>query len=94
MFSISQTLAAVSAADFGKAIDPVINNIVNPVVALMFAVALVVFTYGVLRYVWGSSDGDARTHAKYSMIGGVVGMLIMTSAWGIIYLIANTIKTF
>ncbi len=94
MFFISQTYAAVSADAFGKAIDPVINHIVNPVVALMFAVALVVFTYGVLRYVWGSSDGDARTHAKYSMIGGIVGMFIMTSAWGIIYLISNTIKSF
>ena len=87
-------LAAVDATAFGNAVDPIIRNIVDPVVTLMFAVALVVFAYGVLQVVWGSAEGDARGNAKKAMLGGILGMFIMLSAWGIIYLISNTIKTF
>ena len=93
MSSVSSFLAAVDASAFGKAIDPVIKNIVNPIIALMFAVAVVVFTYSVLQMVWGSSEGEARANAKRSMLYGVFGMFIMLSAWGFIYLISNTIKT-
>ena len=94
MLSFTKSLAAVDATLFGKTIDPVINNIVDPVIALMFAVGLIVFVYGVLQVVWGSEEGDARTRAKMSMLGGIIGMFIMLSAWGIIYLISNTVKTF
>ncbi len=93
MSSVSSFLAAVDATAFGNAIDPVINNIVNPVVGLLFAVALVVFTYSVLQLVWGSAEGDARARAKMSMLYGIIGMFIMLSAWGIVYLVANTVKT-
>ena len=91
--SITDAMAAVDAATFGRAVDPIITNVANPIIALLFAVGVVVFVYGVLQYVWGSAEGDARTHAKNSMIGGIIGMFIMLSAWGIVHLIANTIRT-
>jgi len=93
MISTSTLLAAVNATDFGAAIDPVMKNIVNPIIGFMFALGIVVFTYGVLTYVWGSEDGDARKKAKMSMLSGVIGMFIMMSAWGVVYLVSNTLKT-
>ncbi len=89
----SVAYAAVDSAAFGKAIDPIIKNIVNPLVGLMFAVAVVVFAYGIFQVIWNNEDGDARTRGKVSMWSGLLGMFIMVSAWGIIYLIANTVKT-
>ena len=93
MSSVTQLLAALDTATFGKAVDPIISNILDPIIALIFAVALVVFVYGVLTYVWGSQDGEARSTAKKSMVGGIIGMFIMLSAWGIVNLIANTVKS-
>ncbi len=91
MISIVPTAqAAVDAQAFGKVVDPIINNIVNPVVELMFAVALVAFVYGVLQLVWG--DEGKRDDAKRAIWMGVIGMFIMVSAWGIIYVIANTVN--
>ena len=92
MSSVNQFMAAIDAATFGKVLDPVISNILNPIVELMFAIALVVFTYGVVKYVWGSNDGEARTTAKNTILGGIIGMFIMLSAWGIVNLIASTVK--
>ncbi len=84
--------ARVDASAFGNVVNPIINNIVNPLVKLMFAVAIVVFIFGVLQLVWG--DEEARKKGKMSIVGGLIGMFIMLSAWGIIYLVANTVAQF
>lgn len=91
---VSKVYAAVDGDAFGKVLNPIISNIVNPVIELMFAVAVVVFTYGVFQMIWNKTDADAHTKGRNSMWGGVIGMFIMLSAWGIIYLIANTVKGF
>lgn len=76
---------------FASVINPIISNVVNPVVELMFAVALIVFVWGVVEMLMKGGDADARTKGRNHMLGGVIGMLIMMSAWGIVNLIANTI---
>ena len=81
--------AAVDATAFGRVVDPVIENIVNPLIVLLFAVGTLVFVYGVFQVVWGGEE--ARQKGKVSMIGGVVGMFLMLSAWGIVRLISNTV---
>ncbi|MEK7646595.1 MAG: hypothetical protein AAB381_02790 [Patescibacteria group bacterium] len=86
------TAQAASTADaFGRAIEPILVNIVNPIVMLMFAVAVVVFVYGIVEMLSQGADAEAHTKGRMHMIGGVVGMFIMLSAWGIINLVANTV---
>ena len=91
-FSVPIAFAKVDAVAFGSVLNPIISNIINPVVELMFAVAIVVFVYGVFQVVWGGEE--ARKKGKASMWGGLIGMFIMMSAWGIIYLVSNTVKSF
>ena len=85
--------AAVDFTAFGSAIDPIISNIVNPLVELMFAVALLVFAYGVLQLVFGEPSSEQSTTGKHAIWGGLIGMFIMLSAWVFIYIIANTVKS-
>ncbi len=84
--------AKVDGAVIGRFLDPVLSNIVLPLVKLAFAVAVVVFVYSVFQVVWGGEE--AREKGKKSMTGGIIGMFIMMSAWGIIYLVANTVGEF
>ena len=86
--------AAVDMQKFGSVVTPIMSNIVNPIVWLMFGVAAVVFTYGVLQMVIKGNDPEARTSGQKSILYGIIGMFIMVSAWGIVYLISNTIKSF
>lgn len=86
---VSIVHAKVDATAFGQVVDPIISNIVQPIIGLLFAVALIVFVYGVFQVVWGGED--ARENGKKSMLGGIIGLFIMTSAWGIIYVISNTV---
>lgn len=83
--------AAVDMTAFGNLINPIINNIIYPIVELLFGVAVVVFVYGALQFVFRGEDTDARGKGKSTLLYGTLGMFIMVSAWGIIYLISNTV---
>ncbi len=92
---VANRVEAASTADaFGKAIAPILTHIINPIVMFMFALAVVVFVYGILEMLSKGADADARSKGKTHMVSGVVGMFIMISAWGIINIIANTVFQF
>ncbi len=89
---VDSVYAQVDADALGGVLNPIITHIVNPIVQLMFAVAVVVFAYGVFQMIWNKIDADGHEKGRNSMVGGLIGMFIMLSAWGIVYLIANTVK--
>jgi len=82
----------IDATAFGNVVNPIIDNVVYPLVALAFGIAVVVFVYGVLQLILKPEDEEAKSAGKMSILWGSVGMFIMVSAWGIIYLISNTVK--
>jgi len=88
----TQAYATVSGQAIGSVVNPIITNIVMPIVEVMFGVAVIVFVFGVLQMVMNPTSEDARKRGKMSILGGLVGLLIMLSAWGIIYIISNTEK--
>ena len=89
-----QAYAAVDSAKIGSALNPIIVNIIEPAIALLFAVALVVFVWSIVQYIIkGGEEGDTK-RLWWSILGGVIGMALMLSAWGIIHLVANTVYTF
>ena len=92
MINLIPTVYAADSAAFGAAIDPILQHIVSPIVGLLFAIAIVVFAFGVFQLIRGDSDSETRTQGKKAMISGVIGMFIMLSAWGFIYLISNTVS--
>lgn len=83
--------AALDMGAFGKTVDPIISNILNPIIMLMFAVGVLVFSYGVMQLVLHQTDAEAHTRGRWAILGGVVGMFIMLAAWGIIHIVANTV---
>jgi len=91
---VTKVEAASTADAFGKAIAPILVHIINPIVMFMFALAVVVFVYGIIEMLSKGADPEAHSKGKTHMIGGVVGMFIMLSAWGIINIIANTVGQF
>jgi len=62
-------------------------QIVNPLVGLMIAIALVVFLYGVFEYVAGASNEEKRETGKKHIIWGLIGLFIMFSVFGLMNLL-------
>jgi hypothetical protein len=69
------------------------REILNPIIAFLFALALVLFIYGIVEFLWsGDNNEEKRTEGKKHLLWGVVGMFIMFSVYGILHLICNTIN--
>ena len=64
--------------------------IVNPSIKIMFAVAFVVFLWGVAEYIKNSSSSESNTKGRDHMVWGLVGMAIMVSAFAIISIVIGT----
>jgi len=67
------------------------DQIITPIIYLLFALATVYFLYGVFQFVRNAESPDKRSEGAKSMIWGIVGLFIMLSVKGIINLILRTI---
>ncbi|MFZ1987509.1 MAG: hypothetical protein WAV21_00525 [Minisyncoccia bacterium] len=74
--------------DLGQQIIDIINTIVVP---LIFAVAFVVFIWGVFQFfIVGGSDEEARGKGRDLMIWGLIGFFVMVSVWGLVNILVGT----
>lgn len=65
------------------------GSIINSLIPVLIALALVAFFWGLVRYIW--SGGEEHEEGKNIMIAGLVGLFIMVSIWGIIRIAQNTL---
>jgi len=75
---------------------PLFENIkaylINPVIYLLFGLALIYFLYGLVELLWAGQVSKNKDQAVQNMIWGVVGMTIMISVYGIMSVVVETIK--
>lgn len=65
-----------------------------PLIALLGAVALLVFMYGCLEYVLGAENPQARDTGRKHIVWGIVGLLIIISAYTILSIVLNSLGLF
>jgi hypothetical protein len=70
----------------------IVDNIVNPIIALMVAVAVIIFLWGAFQFIRNAESPDERQKGGMTMLWGVIGLFIMASAYGILNLIIGTIE--
>ncbi|KKW33639.1 MAG: hypothetical protein UY78_C0006G0002 [Parcubacteria group bacterium GW2011_GWA1_53_13] len=70
-----------------------VNVILNPLLALLFAVGTLVFIFGLVEFLAGLSAEslDKKEAGKRHMLYGLVGMFIMVTAWSLVSLIGITV---
>ncbi len=68
----------------------VVDSLIAGVVPLIFALAIVMFVWGVVRYVIGADDEKERERGKQFMIWGIIALAVMVSVWGLVHLVTNT----
>ena len=65
--------------------------VVDPVIQLIFAAAIVYFVYGVFTYIRKSDDSAERISGANHILWSSVGLFIMISVWGIIAVLEKTL---
>ena len=80
----------VAYASFSSFLTNVDNQIVNPLILFLFALAVVYFLYGLLEFIGNGANDEKKTTGKSHMLWGVVGLTIMMGVWTILNVILNT----
>jgi prolipoprotein diacylglyceryltransferase len=60
------------------------GDIVQLLIPIAFAAAVIFFFWGLAKFILHSSSDDAKDEGKRLMIWGVVAIFIMASIWGIV----------
>ncbi len=90
LFAAAQTQLN-NVSDVGQFIINLINQVAVPVV---FALAFVVFIFGVFRaFIVGANDESAKEKGKNLIIWGIGGMVIMLTVWGLVHIITGSFGT-
>lgn len=65
-----------------------INSVAVP---LLFAIAFIMFLYGVAKtYIFSNGDPDEVGQGHKLILWGIIGFVVMISLWGLVNIVANT----
>jgi ABC-type phosphate transport system permease subunit len=73
-------------------ISKILENIINPFITLLVGVAIIYFLWGAFQFVRNAESSDERKKGGMNMLWGVLGLFIMSTAYGILNLVLATIK--
>lgn len=67
------------------------GDLLNMIIPVLIALALVIFFWGLIKYITKSGSEEGQKEGRKIMIAGLVVLFIMVSVWGIIRLAQNTL---
>lgn len=71
-----------------------VTTLGNGVIGVLFAVAFLLFIYGMFKYFFlKSSDPKAREDGKAFIFWGIIGLAVMFSVWGLVNTVISIIPT-
>lgn len=62
----------------------ILDEIINPIIAVLAAAALVYFLWGLLTFILNAANESKRAESKQHILWGLIGLMIMISAYAII----------
>jgi hypothetical protein len=71
-------------------LNKVVIEIINPIILLLGAGAFVLFIWGVFEFILHAGDETKRSEGKSAILWGIVGLVVMFGAYGIINLALDT----
>ncbi len=66
-----------------------LSRVLGRVVPIIIGFALVVFLWGILKYIWSGSDEKQRIESRQFMLWGIIGLAVMVSVWALVGIIAR-----
>lgn len=70
-------------------IQNLLGTIINPLIPVVFGLALIAFFWGLARYLFSGLGEKDLQGAKNLMLWGVIALTVMLSIWGVVSLIQN-----
>lgn len=64
-------------------------DLVTLLIPIVGAIALLVFFWGLAKFILHSDNEDSVREGKWVMVSGIVGLFVMISIWGIVSLVQS-----
>ncbi len=64
-----------------------VYSVVNMIIPLLIALGVLAFMWGIVLYLFGKNKDEGKTF----MLWGVIALFVMTSVWGLVGLLRDTI---
>lgn len=90
LFVLMSAPMAVFAAGGINGVLTLVGGIVAKVIPIIIAIGVVMFLWGVLKYVT-AKDAEGHKEAMNVMISGIVVLFVMVSIWGLVNLLGETL---
>ncbi|MFP4022844.1 MAG: pilin [Candidatus Paceibacterota bacterium] len=66
-----------------------ILNLLDLLVLIIMALALVFFLWGVAKFILNAGDPEEQSKGKQIMFWGLIGLFVMTAVWGLVVFIQD-----
>jgi len=87
----SASACHASFATFAALVGYVTCLLARGVIPFLFALALVVFIWGVIQFFFLNADEEAkRSQGKQFIIWGIIALAVMVSVWGLVRTLGST----
>ena len=81
---------AYAGNDINQLVLKINKFVVNPFIALLFAIALAYFLFGLVVFLANTDNEEKRKEGKQQILWGIIGMFIMIAVFGIMQIIIGT----
>jgi hypothetical protein len=78
LFTSSSTFLSISQS---------LVSFINVVIAVLVPLALVIFFWGLVRYIYKSDDEGERERGKETILWSLIAIFVLFSVWGILSLL-------
>ena len=77
------------ATNFTEALG-ILQGLLNGLLPVLIALAVIIFLWGVLKYIRASDNPEQRTEGRELMVYGIIAIFVMVSLWGLVNIIVDT----
>ncbi len=88
MFSLP-LVAGAQQLDNIKTLASSVGDIINILIPIVFALAMLFFFWGLALYIFGGEHDKEK--AKKTMIWGVVALFVMAAVWGLVNFLSSSL---
>jgi len=84
---------AQSQYTIASLVQRIIELVINPLIMLLMVAGTAVFLWGLVEFLMSPDNEEKRTIGKRHMLWGIIGLFLMASAWGIVYVLCDFFQT-
>lgn len=74
---------------YAKVVEKIVDFLQGSIVPLLIGVALVVFLWGIVKFIASSDNPEKRNEGIKTMTYGIIGLFVIVAVWGLVAIITS-----